>query len=109
MTKPSLKRSLSLPLLTFYGLGTIIGAGIYVLIGAVAGKAGLYAPISFVLAAIIAGFTAFSYAELSSRLPRSAGEALYIQEAFHIRWLSRTTGWSVVAIGIVSSLGIACL
>jgi amino acid transporter len=107
MTKPSLKRSLSLPLLTFYGLGTIIGAGIYVLIGAVAGKAGLYAPISFVLAAIIAGFTAFSYAELSSRLPRSAGEALYIQEAFHIRWLSRTTGWSVVTIGIVSSATIA--
>jgi APA family basic amino acid/polyamine antiporter len=107
MTKPSLKRSLSLPLLTFYGLGTIIGAGIYVLIGAIAGKAGLFTPISFVLAAIIAGFTAFSYAELSSRLPRSAGEAVYIQEAFHRRWLSRLTGWSVVAIGIISSATIA--
>lgn len=111
MTKPShqptLNRSLSLPLLTFYGLGTIVGAGIYVLIGAVVGKAGMFAPISFLLAAIIAGFTAFSYAELSSRLPRSAGEAVYIQEAFQRRWLSRLTGWSVVIIGIVSSATIA--
>ena len=41
-----LKRSLSLPLITFYGLGTIIGAGIYVLIGEVAGKASVYAPFS---------------------------------------------------------------
>ena len=102
-----LKRSLSLPLITFYGLGTIIGAGIYVLIGAVAGKAGMFAPLSFLFAALIAGFTAFSYAELSSRLPRSAGEAIYVQEAFGIRWLSVLTGWSVVAIGLVSSATIA--
>jgi amino acid transporter len=106
-SQPTLNRSLSLPLLTFYGLGTIVGAGIYVLIGAVAGKAGMYAPISFMLAAIIAGFTAFSYAELSSRLPRSAGEAVYIAEAFRRRWLSQLTGWSVVCIGIISSATIA--
>ena len=99
----TLKRTLSLPLITFYGLGTIIGAGIYVLIGAVASQAGIYAPLSFLLAAIIAGFTAFSYAELSSRLPRSAGEAIYLQEAFGLKWLSATTGWCVVAVGIVSS------
>ena len=83
----TLKRTLSLPLITFYGLGTIIGAGIYVLIGTVAGKAGMYAPVSFIIAATIAGFTAFSYAELSSRLPRSAGEALYVQQAFGLQWL----------------------
>lgn len=105
--QPHLKRALSLPLITFYGLGTIIGAGIYVLIGAVADKAGMFAPIAFLLAALIAGFTAFSYAELSSRLPRSAGEAIYLQHAFGIRWLSTLTGWSVVAIGFVSSATIA--
>jgi amino acid transporter len=99
----TLKRSLSLPLVVFYGLGTIIGAGIYVLIGAVAGQAGMYAPLSFVLAAVIAGFTAFSYAELSSRLPRSAGEAVYLQEAFRRRWLSAAVGWAVVAVSVVSS------
>lgn len=105
--QPHLKRTISLPLITFYGLGTIIGAGIYVLIGAVASKAGMFSPIAFLLAAFIAGFTAFSYAELSSRMPRSAGEAIYMQEAFGLRWLSSITGWSVVAIGLVSSATIA--
>jgi amino acid transporter len=103
----TLNRSLSLPLITFYGLGTIIGAGIYVLIGVVASKAGMFSPLAFLLAAFIAGFTAFSYAELTSRLPRSAGEAVYFQEAFGKRWLSSAIGWSVVAIGLVSAATIA--
>ena len=107
LEKPALNRSLSLPLITFYGLGTIIGAGIYVLIGAVASKAGIFSPIAFLLAAIVAGFTAFSYAELSSRYPRSAGEAVYIQEAFGRRWLSSIIGWSIVGIGLMSAATIA--
>jgi len=98
-----LKRSISLPLLVLYGLGTIIGAGIFVLIGKVAGAAGLYAPVAFLLASVIAGFTAFSYAELSSRFPKSAGEAVYLEEAFHLRWLSKGTGVTIAGIGILSS------
>ncbi len=105
--KPSLKRSLSIPLVTLYGLGTILGAGIYVLIGEVAGKAGLFTPISFFMASLIAAFTAFSYAELSSRHPQSAGEAAYAQEAFSFRWVSAAVGWSVVLIGTVSAATIA--
>ena len=46
--KPHLRRRLTLPLLVLYGLGVTIGAGIYVLVGATAGRAGLYAPVSFV-------------------------------------------------------------
>lgn len=102
-----LKRSITLPLLTLYGLGTIIGAGIFVLLGKVAGEAGIYAPIAFLVASIIAGFTAFSYAELSSRFPKSAGEAVYLEETFHLRWLSKGTGITIVAIGIISSATIA--
>ena len=71
-----LRRTLSLPMMTLYGVGTTIGAGIYVLVGKVAGAAGLLAPVSFVLAALLAAFSAFSFAELSSRFPRSAGEAV---------------------------------
>ena len=67
-----LKRSLSLTLLTLYGLGTILGAGVYVLIGEVAGRAGMHTPIAFLLAGVVAAFTAMSYAELSTRFPRSA-------------------------------------
>ena len=99
----SLKRCINYPLLTFYGLGTIIGAGIYVLLGKVAGYAGYAAPFSFLIASIVAGFTAFTYAELSSRFPKSAGESLYIAKAFQIRWLSMVTGYAIVAVGIVSA------
>lgn len=98
-----LKRCINYPLLTFYGLGTIIGAGIYVLLGKVAGYAGYSAPLAFLIASVVAGFTAFTYAELSSRFPRSAGEALYISKAFNWKWLTIITGYSIVAIGIISS------
>lgn len=103
----SLKRCINYPLLTFYGLGTIIGAGIYVLLGKVASYAGYSTPLAFLMASVVAGFTAFTYGELSSRLPKSAGEALYVSHAFHWKWLSMITGYSIVAIGIVSSATIA--
>lgn len=98
-----LRRTLGLPLLVFYGLGTILGAGIYVLIGEVVGLAGTGAPLAFLLAGVVAGFAAFSYAELGGRFPVSAGEAMFVQEAFHLPWLSRLTGWLIVLVGIISS------
>jgi APA family basic amino acid/polyamine antiporter len=101
--QPTLKRSINYPLLTLYGLGTIVGAGIYVLVGEVVNEAGLYAPVSFLLAAAIATFTAFTYAELSSRFPRSAGEAYYTQRAFNNKVFSGAIGWSIVVIGVVST------
>jgi amino acid transporter len=102
-TTAGLKRSLSLPLITFYGLGNILGAGIYVLIGKVAGHAGLFAPLSFVLASVLAGLTAFSYAELSARFPLSAGEAVYVQEGLGIHWLAALVGFLIIFSGCVSS------
>ncbi len=99
----TLKRSLSLALITFYGLGTILGAGIYVLIGEVAGHAGMLAPWGFLIASLLATFSALSYAELSSRFPLSAGEAVYLQRAFGIRSLSRLVGLMIVFIGVVST------
>lgn len=102
-----LKRSLSLPLITFYGLGNILGAGIYVLVGKVAGYAGIYAPIAFFLASLLACLTAFTYAELSARFPVSAGEAVYLQEGFARRWLSIMVGVLIILAGIVSAATIA--
>jgi amino acid transporter len=98
-----LRRSLSLPLIIFYGLGNILGAGIYVLIGKVAGHAGLFAPLSFLLASLLAGLTAFSYAELSARFPLSAGEAVYVYKGLGLRWLAATVGVLIVFAGCVSS------
>lgn len=106
-SSPDLKRSIGVKLLTLYGLGTILGAGIYVLVGKVAGHAGLYAPISFLLAALLATLSGYSYAALSSRYPKSAGEAVYVQEAFGIRLLSRVIGWMVILTGVVSAATIS--
>lgn len=103
----TLRRSLGLPLLTLYGLGTTIGAGIYVLIGRVAARAGLYAPVSFLLAALMVLLTALTFAELSSRYPKSAGEAVYVKEAFGAQTLAMLVGLLVVFNGIVSSAALA--
>ena len=81
--KSKLKRNVTLPMLVFYGLGNIFGAGIYVLIGEMADIAGAYIPLSFMLACIVISFTALTYAELSARYPKSAGEALYINAGFN--------------------------
>ena len=98
-----LQRKVNLPLLSFYGIGTILGAGIYVLIGKVAGNAGMQTPLAFLVAAVLAGLTAFSYAELSVRFPKSAGEAIYIQEGFRLKPLSIFVGLLIVAIGMTST------
>lgn len=102
-SQPGLRRALSLPLLTLYGLGTILGAGIYVLVGEVAGVAGMYAPVAFVAAAVVAAFTAFTYAELAARYPLSGAEAVYVQEGFRRRGLSTLVGYLIVFSGLVSS------
>ncbi|MGB5474565.1 MAG: APC family permease [Gammaproteobacteria bacterium] len=105
--QPALRRSLSLSLVIFYGLGNILGAGVYVLIGKVAAYAGYQAPLSFLLASLLAGFTAFSYAELSARYPFSAGEVVYIQDGLGIRPLAILTGLLIIMAGIVSAATIA--
>ncbi len=101
-----LKRSLGLPLVVFYGLGNILGAGIYVLVGKVAGSAGLLAPLAFGLSAVVAAFSAFTYGELSSRYPVSAGEAVYVQRGFGWRPLSVAVGVLISISGMVSSAAI---
>ncbi len=103
----TLRRVLGLGLLVFYGLGSIIGAGIYVLIGVVADTAGYAAPVSFVLAGLLAALTGLSYAELSARHPEAAGAAAYVQEGFGLPWLSRLVGFAVVAVGIFLSSSLA--
>ena len=99
----TLKRGLNLPLLLFYGVGNILGAGIYVLVGEVAQIAGYLAPLAFLVAALIAGVTGITYIELSTRYPVSAGEAVYVEQGFGRRWISVITGLMVSVSGIVSS------
>ena len=101
--KVTLKRDISLYLLIFYGLGNILGAGIYVLVGKIAGISGIYTPISFIIACIVVLFTALSYSELSARFPYSAGEALYAKHAFNSKYISIFIGIIIALSGILSS------
>lgn len=104
---PKLRRALSLPLLTLYGLGVTLGAGIYVLVGAAADTAGIYAPIAFLVAALVVSITALSYSELATRMPVSAGEAAYVEAGIGVRQVTLLVGLLVALSGIVSSSAVA--
>lgn len=77
-----LKRTLGLAECVFFGVGSILGAGVYALIGKVAGHSGHFIWLSFFIAAITAMCTAFSYAELSAMFPKSGGEYEYAKRVF---------------------------
>lgn len=102
-----LNRTLSLPLVTLYGLGNIVGAGIYVLIGKVAGFAGSSTTLAFVLAMVTAGVTALSYMELAGRYPVSASVSVYLHRAFGRRRLSTAIGLAMAVGGIASAAALA--
>lgn len=101
--QPSLSRSLGLTLALLYGLGVTIGAGIYVLIAPAVARAGMHAPISFILAALIMAPSAASFAELGSRLPWAAGEATYVRVGLRSNVLALVVGLMVVAAAIISA------
>ncbi|RYH06132.1 APC family permease [Tropicimonas sp. IMCC6043] len=105
--EPRLRRAIGLWLLVLYGLGVTIGAGIYVLIGETVERAGTYAPFAFILSAVVMGFTAGSFAELSGRIPRAAGEAVYVEAAFGRAWLTLAVGGAIVVEAVVAAAAIA--
>jgi len=101
--RPRLKRSLGLGLAVLYGLGVTIGAGIYVLIAPAAARAGMHAPFSFVIAALVMAPSAAAFAELGSRMPLSAGEATYVRAGLRSDLLAQIIGLLVVAAAVISA------
>ena len=98
-----LKRQLGLFQATMYGVGLILGAGIYVLIGEATGIAGNTVWISVVMGAIVAAFTGLSYAELASMYPKAAAEYVYVKNAFKNNFLAFIVGWLIIFTAIVSA------
>lgn len=101
-----LKRRIGLGLLTAYGVGVMVGAGIYVLVGAVAAQAGIWAPVSFLIAGLIAAPTALSYAEFSARIPEAAGEAAYVERGFGSGAMAILVGLAIVLAGTISAAAV---
>ncbi len=97
-----LARSIGLFALIVYGVGDMIGAGIYGTIGVAAGKMGNAVWLAILVSMVAALLTGLSYASLSSRYPRAAGAAFVTQRAFDWRFLSYVVGLSVACSGLTS-------
>jgi amino acid transporter len=102
-----LRRVLTLPELVAYGLGTTIGAGIYVLIGKVAGLAGEQGIYAFLLACVAVVLPAMAYAEFVGRQPHAAGSARYVAHGTRLPWLGTVAGLAVALAGMISSAALS--
>jgi APA family basic amino acid/polyamine antiporter len=103
----ALKRELGLLSTILYGIGIILGAGIYALIGVGAGMAGNMLWFAFLVSAIIAIFTGLSYAELSSMFPKAAAEYHYTKKAFGFETFSFVIGWILVIGTVIAASTVA--
>jgi len=108
-----LKRTLNFFDATAIGIGAIIGAGIFVVLGIAVGYAGPAVIISIIVAAIVALFTALSFAELSSAIPKEGGTYQFAYEMIHpyfgfisgCLWLSaQTVSGTAISLGLASYL-----
>ena len=104
--KTELKRVLGLFEVTLSGVGIILGAGIYALIGKAAGLAGNSLWLSFAIAALVAVFTGLSYAELSSIFPKASAEHEYTRRAFG-EGLAFVVGWMIIFSGVIGASTVA--
>ena len=102
-----LKRHMGLFHLTMYGVGLILGAGIYVLIGEAAGFAGNSMWISFLLGAVVAIFAGLSYAELSALFPKAAAEYTFVKNAFKNHFFGFIIGWLTAITSIIVAATVA--
>jgi amino acid transporter len=101
-TTPSLKRSLGFIQIALYGTGSMLGAGIYALIGKTAGTLGNAVWLAFAVAMTGALLTGLSYAAVGGRYPKASGAAFVTQQAFGLPWLSYVVGIAVMMSGLTS-------
>ncbi len=105
-SEAQLAKRLGLGAATLAGVGVILGAGIYVLVGIAAGEAGNAVWLSFLFAAFGAGLTGFSYARLGRLRPKDAPEFQYVDMAYGRR-LAFLAGWLVLWATIISAAAVA--
>ncbi len=103
MQNSRLPRRIGLLYLIFYGLGNVIGSGIYILLGKIAQISGYYTPLAFLLASLAILLTALCYAELSARYPNAAAEAIYLQEGLALPMIGRITALFIIGGTLFSS------
>ncbi|MGB7158287.1 MAG: amino acid permease [Tepidisphaeraceae bacterium] len=98
----ALLRTMGLFSLVVYGVGDMVGSGIYGTVGKAAGQMGNAVWLAFVVSMIAAMLTGLSYANIASRYPRAAGAAYVTHRAWHVAFLSYVVGLTVAASGLTS-------
>jgi basic amino acid/polyamine antiporter, APA family len=101
-TPITLNRNIGLFALILYGIGDILGAGIYGLVGKAAGQMGNSVWMAFLASMVAAGLTGLSYASLGSRFPKAGGASFITHRAFNRNWLAYAVGLAVLASGLMS-------
>jgi len=104
---PGLKRAVTGPLLFLFILGDVLGAGVYALVGEMAGQAGGLVWLAFAIALVMALLTAFSYAELVTKYPHAGGSAVYAEKAYRSPLVAFLVGFCMLAAGMVSAAGLS--
>jgi APA family basic amino acid/polyamine antiporter len=107
MADTALKPAITRTMLLFFIVGDILGGGIYALVGEVGDKVGGAFWTGFVVAGIVAAFTAASYAELVSKYPQAGGAALFVHKAFKLPLLTFLIAFAVVCSGVASAATLA--
>jgi APA family basic amino acid/polyamine antiporter len=102
----TLKRAVTTPLLYFFILGDVLGAGVYVLVGNIARESGGAVWLPLLSALVLAALTAGSYAELATKYPRAGGSASYVTTAFGPA-AGSFIGFCMLAAGVVSVAALA--
>jgi len=106
VTTAGLQRTLGPVQVTAAGVGIIIGAGIYVLLGAATAEAGAGVWLAFVVAAVLSGLTAMSYAELSAMFPKASAEYEYTRQVAP-SWVAFVVGWMMICGMIIATAAVA--
>ena len=104
--QPGLERSLNLWQVTVSGVGIVIGAGIYVLVGEAAADAGSLVWLAFIVAAVLGGLTGLSYAELAGLFPSAGAEYEFARRAF-TEFVGFMVGWLMIAGNVVGAGAVA--
>ncbi len=102
-----LRRVISQRMLLVFVLGDVLGAGIYALVGVVAGETGGAIWTAFLVATILALLTAFAYAELVTKYPRAGGAAVFVHSAFRVPFFTFIVAFAVMCSGIASAATLA--
>ncbi len=101
-----LDRTLGFGQITASGVGIIIGAGIYVLLGSSTAEAGSAVWLSFLLAGGLSALTALSYAELASMFPSAGAEYEYTRQVAP-PWMAFVVGWVMILGLVIASAAVA--